>query len=104
VVKVKQVLYPPNSAVKPEGVIGVTKLRNCRMPHTTGDPPKTTMVELPPKLSELGPCLLPLRTLDGGLTWEVVPLPPSPTFPGSLPRIYPADAERLAQYRQIGKQ
>lgn len=104
VVKVKQVLYPPNSTVKPQGIIGVKNFRECRIPHTTGDPPKTKIDELPPKLSELGPCLLPLRSFDGGLTWEVVPLPPSPGFQGSLPRIYPADAERLAQYRQIGKQ
>jgi hypothetical protein len=55
---------------------------------------------------------MPLRSRDGGLTWEVVPLPPSPGFPPRerefppdwhFPRIYPADGNTLAQFEQIGK-
>ncbi len=103
VVKVQKGLYPPNGTGQADRIIGVTNFKECRIPGVSGDPPKATMTPLPPKLSELGPCLLPLRSLDGGLTWEVVPLPPSPGFPTSRPRIYPGDAESLAQYRQIGK-
>jgi hypothetical protein len=65
------------------------------------------VTELPPQLSKLGPCLLPLQSQDGGLTWEVAKLPQSPGFPPrelkyppewDFPRIYPADANTLAQY------
>jgi hypothetical protein len=103
VVTVQEVLYPARGSfpVKAGGIIGVTNFGECRIPPDKLD---KEPAKLPSDLSALGPCLLPLRTLDGGLTWEVVPLPPSPGFAGTeWPRIYPADAETLAQYRQIGK-
>jgi hypothetical protein len=91
VVTLKDVLHAPNDRYKPGQVIGV---------HIPANPP----APWPEKLSTLGECLLPLRSLDGGLTWQVVPLPPSPGFNASSDyRIYPADAETLAQYKQIGK-
>jgi len=100
-VKIIRVLYPPNSPLQPDATIRVTNFGECRIPAGKADQPPAP---LPSGLSALGPCLLPLRSRDGGLTWEVVPLPPSPGFAGTeWPRIYPADAETLAQYRQIGK-
>jgi hypothetical protein len=100
-VKITQVLYSPDRPLQPGATVGVTNFRECRIPP---DKPETEPAKLPEKLSSLGQVLLPLRSLDGGLTWEVVPLPPSPGFAGrESPRIYPADAETLAQYRQIGK-
>ena len=100
-VKIDKVLYPPNSPLQPGATIGVTNFGKCRIPP---DKPDKEPAKLPEKLSSLGQVLLRLRSLDGGLTWEVVPLPPSPGFGGTdSPRIYPADAETLAQYRQIGK-
>jgi hypothetical protein len=108
VVKVDEVLYPPNATLPAGRIIGVTNFNDCRIPGTSGEPPKPTVTPLPAKLSQLGACLLALRSLDGGLTWQVVPLPPSPGFqpPAGYekPRIYPADAETRAQYKQIGKQ
>lgn len=108
VVKVDQVLYPPNATLPAGHIIGVTNFDDCRIPGSSGDPPKPTATKLPSKLSHLGRCLMPLRSFDGGLTWKVVPLPPSPAFQPPVgfekPRIYPADAETLAQYKQIGKQ
>jgi len=100
-VKVSQVLYPPNSPPQPGATVGVTNFAKCRIPRGKTD---KEPAPLPSDLSALGPCLLPLRSLDGGLTWEVVPLPASPGFTGvDAPRIYPADDETLAQYKQIGK-
>jgi hypothetical protein len=112
-VKIDQVLYPPNSPLQPGATIGVTNFRECRIPSSKPDQPPAP---LPEKLSSLGQVLLPLRPLNDGLTWEVVPLPPAPGFSPVVPtapspgfnrfmdyRIYPADPETLAQYRQIGK-
>ena len=111
VVKVRDVLYSGDGSVKPGRSIGVTNFADCRSPRPGLELP----AELPPQLSQLGDCLLPLRSRDRGVTWEVVPLPPSPGFSPvrdvppaqsvrlDAPRIYPANAETLAQYRQLGK-
>jgi hypothetical protein len=107
VATIKQVLYPASSSLTPGRICVVTNFEACEIPGKAGRPP-TPPKPLPKKLSELGSCLLPLRTFDNGLTWEVVPLPPSPGYrdPGRRPndyRIYPANDETLAQYRQIEK-
>jgi|SRR5579862_4528237 len=49
------------------------------------------------------PCIFALRPNPDHLTWDVVPIPPSPGFSMSLPRIYPANAATLAQYHKIQK-
>jgi hypothetical protein len=97
--------------VKEGQVLFVTNFADCRIPgKKPGERPKP----LPARLSDLGPCLLPLRTVTNGRTWEVVPLPPSPGFvtsefnprspnPFQAPRFYSADAETRQQYREIGK-
>ncbi len=103
-VKVREVLYPPDSKLHAGDVIYVTNFGECVIPPDPTAPATTKpAAPLPTPLSKLGSCLLPLRSLDGGSTWQVSPLPPSPLFGGQAPRIYPADKETLAQYRQIGK-
>jgi hypothetical protein len=108
---IQEVLFPTkNPSVKEGQVLFVTNFADCRTPgKKPGERPKP----LPAQLSELGPCLLPLRPTANG-TWDVVPLPPSPGFvtsefsprlpnPFQAPRIYPADAETRQQYKEIDK-
>jgi hypothetical protein len=110
-VNIQEVLFPTeNPSLKDGQVLFVTNFADCRTPgKKPGERPKP----LPTQLSELGPCLLPLRPTGNG-TWEVVPLPPSPGFvtsefnprlpnPFQAPRIYPADAETRQQYKEIDK-
>jgi hypothetical protein len=108
-VTVKEVLSPPNASIKAGQVLAVTNLLDCRL---AGNPlPATNLLDcrlagnpLPAKPGTLGPCLLPLETPDYGKTWRVVPLPPSPGFHSASDyRIYAADKEALAQYRQNAK-
>jgi hypothetical protein len=100
-VHVQEVLFPKHDApVKPGQIIFVSNFAYCRTP---GRKPGERPTPLPTQLGGLGPCLLPLRATNGGKTWEVVPLPPSPGFAFQAPRIYPFDAETHKQYMEIDK-
>jgi hypothetical protein len=97
-VAIQQVLYPPDAPLKVGDVLAVTNLYKDKV-QLRNQP-------LPPKPGTLGPCLLPLETHDGRQTSQVVPVPPSPGFNNPYEyryRIYAADQEALAQYRQIAK-
>lgn len=104
---VKEVLFPPTSPLKPGTRIHVGNIDHCR---SLSDP-LAKSADPPPDYSGPGLYLLPLQAVDANdpHRYEVVPVPPSPGFataPGAnseLPRIYPATAEMLAEYREIAK-
>ena len=104
-VTVKEVLYPYEDSPVHEGdKVLVTNVEDCRVP-----------VHREERVAWTGPglYLLPLRKAetppargkdkDATPRYEVVPIPPSPGYPSGPPRIYPATAEALAQYREIAK-
>jgi hypothetical protein len=89
-VTVEQVLYPPEGApVKAGDKITVENLSACR--EWTGP----------------GRYLLALEAAeDDKMHYRVAPTPPSPGYPpgrqgAGPPRLYPADPQALAQYRDI---
>jgi hypothetical protein len=107
-VKVSEVLYSadPNGGPQPGATIKVTNLdRARRLVKITKDTEEHWEEQKPSALENLplGPCLMPLRRTAAGDAYEVVPLPPSSGSRFLSPRIYPATAETLAQYKQIGK-
>jgi hypothetical protein len=95
--QVKARLFPDNKPLSPGHILGV----HFASPgdFNFGRP----LATLPAKPSALGPVLLALTHDPDWLTWDVTPLPPSPGFAESPPRIYPATPETLAEYRQITK-
>jgi hypothetical protein len=111
---VKEVLFP-KTAESSELVgqtIQVTNLKDCK-PF-----PRERQKESdgPSDFTRPGLYILPLRSPTGEkqvqkLNYEVVPTPGSPGYPvkrkstnaAGPPRIYPANKEALAQYRQIAK-
>jgi hypothetical protein len=106
-VVIDTVLYPTTDPPVQQGEeVRVGNLDQCRAlsanPEGTG--------EAPLDFTGPGKYLLALEwhTKDGERTYEVVPTPPSPGFPPSRhaagpPRIYPATADMLAEYRRICK-
>jgi hypothetical protein len=105
---VQEVLFPKsNPPVKPGEEIHVENLSRCR---PLSDP-LAKEVNPPPDYAGPGLYLLALQALDPKEPhrFEVVPTPPSPGFPTPQgvnvgpPRIYPATAEMLTEYREIAK-
>jgi hypothetical protein len=92
-VQVKEVLYYPPNADKPEkdSTIQVENL------HEVKDEAKHPL----PEQANLGLCLLPLETHNDGKTYQVVHVPSSPGYSRGDARIYPATEETLAEYRHI---
>jgi hypothetical protein len=107
-VKVSEVLYSADPSAGPQvnATIKVTNLARAQTLVKVAKDSEERWEERKPAALEnlpLGPCLLPLRRGAAADTYEVVPLPPSPGTRFLSPRIYPATAETLAQYKQIGK-
>jgi len=95
--QVKAVLFPDSKPLLPGHILGVHFAHSGEF--SFGRP----LATLPANPAALGPVLLALTHNPDWLTWDVTPLPPSPGFPESTPRIYPATTETLAEYRQITK-
>jgi len=47
--------------------------------------------------------IIPLRSMDSGKSYEVVPIPASPGFSGRITKIYPAFDGVLLQYKKLPK-
>lgn len=97
-VVVEEVLWPEDAPLKKGDRVKVGRVEECRpMERRPGEPS-------PKDFSGPGRYLIPLRQLAPG-KYEVAPTPPSPGFHGANEpvRIYPATAESLAQYREVGK-
>jgi len=105
-VTVEEVLFPEKDApVKPGETLSVAHLGDCR-PSTRFALRKDDEVQ--PDLSGPGSYLIPLRKNPKTDGYEVVPIPPSPSYSRDEgpPRIYPVEDPRLrgqtlAQLRQI---
>ena len=100
-VKVEQVLFPEKDAdVKPGDTIEVAGLADSHPPRLA---PRADEPPPPSDLTGPGSYLLPLRPARRGTGYEVVPIPPSPTYSDreGPPRIYPATPQTLAQYHSI---
>jgi hypothetical protein len=108
-VTVREVLYSkgksppePNATIR---VVNLDKVRVVRVPEDK-DSREEHLEERKPAALEnlpLGPCLLLLRPAGEEGEYEVAPLPPSPGIRFTSPRIYPATAETLAEYRRLEK-
>jgi hypothetical protein len=107
-VVIEQILFPKTGApVQPGEEIVVENIDRCR---PLSDPLAKEANPLPDYTGP-GLYLLPLQPLGTKEThrFEVVPTPPSPGFPTAQgvnvgpPRIYPATAAMLAEYREIAK-
>jgi hypothetical protein len=109
-VRIEEVLYPVGEkSVAVGGEIHVENLTECRSPLREDE------ANPPPDWTGPGKYLLPLVPLhrpaeDGKPCYRVAPTPRSPGYPRpphdttpGPPRIYPATAQALAQYRDIRK-